>query len=449
MTHRFRRTSVVLLAAAFALSGCSGGGSSGASSASGAAGGAASADSNTKVNLTMWAWAPNIEQVVALWNKSHPNIQVTVSRQNAGDPAVTKLLTAIKAGKGAPDLMQAEYQAIPNMVSSNALADISGLIPADTKSHFNAGTWNAVTLGGNAVYAVPQDTGPMQFYYRADIFKKYGLSAPKTWNDYANDAKIIHEKNSKMYLGTFSSADPGEFAGLAQQAGASWWGVSGQSWKVNIDDPATQKVAQFWGGLVQQGVIDNQPQYTPAWNKGLNDGEQVGWVSAVWAPGVLAGNAGSTKGKWAMAPLPQWNAGENKTGNWGGSSTAVTSQSAHKAAAAQFAVWINTNPEAVKALATISNIYPADTVSSGAALATPPAFFANQPDFWSLTAKNAQGVQPFTYGPNVNVTYSTFNDAFAAAANSRKASDFLKALQTLQSNTVADLKKSGFSVAGS
>ena len=27
----------------------------------------------------------------------------------------------------------------------------------------------------SAVYAIPQDTGPMGLFYRADLFKKYGL----------------------------------------------------------------------------------------------------------------------------------------------------------------------------------------------------------------------------------------------------------------------------------
>ena len=49
-----------------------------------------------------------------------------------------------------------------------------------------------------------------------------------------------------MYLGTFSTVDPGEFAGLTQQAGAQWWSASGCTWTVGIDDAACQKVASYW-----------------------------------------------------------------------------------------------------------------------------------------------------------------------------------------------------------
>src|SRR5918998_2769074 len=89
-----------------------------------AASGSGSSD-DSPVELNYWTWAPNMEKVVELWNAEHPDIQVTVNKQDGGDPAVTKLLTAIKAGKGAPDVMQAEYQKLPTLVSADAPADLS------------------------------------------------------------------------------------------------------------------------------------------------------------------------------------------------------------------------------------------------------------------------------------------------------------------------------------
>jgi multiple sugar transport system substrate-binding protein len=269
---------------------------------------------------------------------------------------------------------------------------------------------------------------------------------PKTWDEFAKLARTVHGKDPKRYLTTFSTNDPGWFAGLSQQAGASWWGVSGDTWKVSLNDAATKKVADFWGGLVKEGAIDNQPMYTPAWNKALNTGKQIAWVSAVWAPGTLTTAAPQTKGKWAMAPLPQWSPGENVTGSWGGSSTAVTTDSAHQAAAAKFAAWLNTDGSALQALAKESGIYPAATnAQTSGAFATPPAYFSNQSDFYTKAAAIAKTTAPSAWGPNVNVAYTTFNDAFGAAAKNK--SDFTAALATMQQATVADLKKQGFEVS--
>lgn len=398
-----------------------------------------------KVNLTFWTWVPNIDKVVAKWNAANPNIQVTASNQAQGDELVTKLLTAVKAGN-APDLVQAEYQALPTLVSNDALADIAGDV-SSAKADFAEGVWQTVTLGTNAVYAVPQDVGPMMLYYRADEFTRLGLTVPKTWDDFAALAKQVRQKSPKQYLTTFSSADPGWFVGLAQQAGAKWWGVSGESWQVSVNDAATKKVADYWGGLVGQDAVDDQPMYTPEWNKALNDGTLIAWPSAIWGPGVLSGNAADTKGKWKIAPLPQWTASDSRTGSWGGSSTSVTSNSKNRAAAAKFAIWLNTNPDATSLLVSEGGLYPASRAAqSGPALSQAPAFFANQPDFYVLAKQIADTAAGFTFGPNVNVTYAAYKDDFAKAITAK--SSFGAAVEEMQTATVDDMKKNGFKIAG-
>ncbi|MET9511885.1 extracellular solute-binding protein [Streptomyces flavidovirens] len=435
MSHTLHRrlaaTAIAVALGATALTAC------------GSSGGDDQADSGP-VSLTYWAWAPGMDKVADLWNKKNPDIKVTVKKQAAGDDLVAKIITASKAHQ-APDLVQAEYQALPTLVSNDALADISKEV-GDAEKEFAPGVWQQTTLGSDAVYAVPQDSGPMMFYYRADLFKQYGLSAPATWDDFAQTARALKKRAPDKALTTFSSNDSGLFAGLAQQAGAKWWTVEGDKWKVGIDDPATRKVADFWGGLVKEGAVDNQPMYTPAWNKALNTGKQIAWVSAVWAPGTLTTAAPETKGKWAMAPLPQWTKGDNATGSWGGSTTAVTTDSPHKAAAAKFATWLNTDPQALAALVKESGIYPAATAAqTSGALAKAPDFFANQPDFYTRAAGIAKTTAPASWGPNVNVAYTAFKDKFAQAAKTR--SDFGTALTAMQDATVADLKKQGFEVA--
>src|SRR6266498_2906319 len=160
--------------------------------------------------------------------------------------------SAAAKGGNPPDLAQVEYQALPTLVSNDVLADISGQAGA-LKEKFGEGVWQQVTLGTGAVYAIPQDSGPMMLFYRADLFKKLGLQVPKTWDEFAKTARTVHGKDPKRFLTTFSVNDPGWFAGLSQQAGASWWGVSGDTWKVSLNDAATKKVADYWGGLVAEG----------------------------------------------------------------------------------------------------------------------------------------------------------------------------------------------------
>ncbi|MFF2774284.1 ABC transporter substrate-binding protein [Streptomyces sp. NPDC058052] len=434
ITRRSLAAATAVLLGASALTACG--------SDSGDEAGAASGS----VELTYWAWAPGMDKVAALWNAKHPDIEVTVQKQASGDDLVTKIITAAKAHKG-PDLVQAEYQALPTLVSNDALADIAAEVEG-VERHFAPGVWQQTTFGGDAVYALPQDSGPLMFFYREDLFRQYGLTVPTTWDEFAETARALKKKAPEKALTTFSANDSGLFAGLSQQAGAAWWTFEGDTWKVGIDDAATRKVTDFWGGLVAEGAIDNQPMYTPAWNKALNTGEQIAWVSAVWAPGTLTTAAPDTRGKWAMAPLPQWNRGENATGSWGGSSTAVTSDSKHKAAAARFATWLNTDPEALAALVRESGIYPAATAAqTSGALAKAPDYFANQPDFYPKAAEIAKTTAPAAWGPNVNVAYTAFKDEFGKAAKARTAPAFGAALAKVQETTVTDLGKQGFEVA--
>ncbi|HSX97519.1 MAG TPA: sugar ABC transporter substrate-binding protein, partial [Streptomyces sp.] len=101
---------------------------------------------------------------------------------------------------------------------------------------------------------------------------------------------------------------------------------------------------------------------------------------------------------------------------------------------------------ALTALAKEGGIYPAATTAQTSdAFAEPPAFFSNQADFYATASEIAKTTAPSAWGPNVNVAYTTFKDAFGAAAKNR--SDFGAALKKMQDDTVADMEKQGFEVA--
>ena len=111
-----RRAALALLSLAL-IAGCGGDSDSDQPSAP-------AESSGEPVQLSFWSWAPNIAKVVDIWNEKNPDIQVKVSQPAQGDDLMTKLITASKAGN-APDLAQAEYQALPSLLMSEVVADIS------------------------------------------------------------------------------------------------------------------------------------------------------------------------------------------------------------------------------------------------------------------------------------------------------------------------------------
>jgi len=396
-----------------------------------------------QANLQFWTWTTNIEDVIAIWNDEHPDIQVTVDRQAQGDELITRVLTAAQAGNE-PCLVHTEYQALPVLVANGVVADITTDFEG-IRDAFPDGAWG-LTSFGDQVFAIPQDIAPMMLFYREDLFAQYGLKVPTTWDEFAALAAEVRQKaGPDQYLTTFSSGDPGWFAGLSQQAGAEWWTSEGEAWKVGINDEATTALADYWGNLVSQGLIDDQPMYTPEWNAAMNDGTLLAWPTAVWGAGVLEGVAPDTAGLWRAVPMPQWSAGENVTGYWGGSGTAITTDCEYREQAVEFVTWLNTSPEALEALVTISGVYPAATAGqTGPALAQPPVMLPNQPDFYTQASEIAGTARGFTWGPNVNVAYNTYKDAFQAAIEG--GTPFSGAINTMQDTTVADLKTQGYEV---
>ncbi|WUH94926.1 sugar ABC transporter substrate-binding protein [Streptomyces sp. NBC_00433] len=438
--RRRRGTAAVALLAAGLLAttaACGGGNSDRKADASD------TAKSKGKVTLTFWDWDPNIDKVVAVWNSSHPDIQVKLSNPAGGDQLVAKMITAHEAKNG-PDIAKVEYQSLPALVSKGVVSDITDYTK-DTVTKYDDATLKSTVFQGK-VYGVPQDVAPLMLFYRADLFATYGLSVPKTWDEFAAEAKTVRSKAPSSYLTNFDAADPGWFTGLAQQAGADWWSTSGDSWKVDIADAPTKKVAGYWQGLVDDGSIAKNPSFSPQWNKQMNDGTLLTWISGAWAPAQLGGIAPGTKGKWAVAPLPAWTPGDPTTGIWGGSATTVTSDSKHPAEAAEFASWLNTDDAAVTEQVKQINVYPAATSGrSLPVLQAAPAFFPNQPDFYAEVKKVAPAARSFPmWGPDVTVTFTGYTDGFGKALQS--GGSFGGALDSMQSATVADMKKLGFTV---
>jgi multiple sugar transport system substrate-binding protein len=430
-----RRSAAVALAVAIALS---------AAACSSSGSGGANTTASKKVTLTFWSWVPNIGKAVDLWNSTHKDIQVKLDEVPGGSQGTyTKMYAAVKAGT-APDLGQIEYAYLPNFVELGDVVNIGKDVTAATKADYPSAIWSQVS-SGSAVYAIPQDFAPMGFYYRKDIFAKDGIkSAPTTWTQFAADAKIIHQKNPKQYILNFPTNESDWFAGLAWQADGKWFSNDNNAWKVSIaTDSATAKVASYWQGLISSSDVQATEFWSDQWDKELQDGTLAGWIAGAWGDASLASAAPTTTGDWAIAPLPQWTAGANVTGDWGGSTTAVLKGSKHPAQAAQFASWLNTNTASMNDLATGSGLYmAASTWQKSTSFATTSKFFGNQPIYAGLAKQ--QFPSGWLWGPTMSDTFNTLNDATGKLGS---GSMLAQALRAGQSGTVSALKSAGFKLA--
>lgn len=99
--------------------------------------------------VTVWGWYPAIEKVVDQFNETHDDLQVCWNNGGQGGGEYTKFQNAIKAGSGAPDVIQLEYEAMPQFMTGTQqhLVDLSQFGFNDHKDDYTEGSWDMVKLG--------------------------------------------------------------------------------------------------------------------------------------------------------------------------------------------------------------------------------------------------------------------------------------------------------------
>ncbi len=395
--------------------------------------------------MTFWSFNQQIVDQAAIFNQTHPGIHVNAYMEPSGlGQYYPKILAAERAGN-APDVALIEYQYLPTMVANGAIVDISKYGAASVQSQFDPGAWGQVTQG-SAIYGYPQDTGPMGLFYNKAIFQQAGItSPPTTWAQFAQDAVAIHRLGPKYYITAFPPLSTGWFEGLMWQAGAQWFSIdqAKQAWVVNINNSTTMQVASFWQNLLSQGLVSTVADFSNDWASGLDKGTIASWVSAVWGQGVITSDAKDGAGKWAVAPIPQWTAGQSMSSMWGGSAISVISGTKHPKEANEFAQWYLTNTQSLHIGVSEIGWYPANLAARQSSdVTSPSSFFGGQVVDNVFTNET---VRPgWVFPPDLTSMYNLQGDDFSTAIASHAS--LVAALTHLQSQVATDLQGEGISV---
>jgi len=350
--------------------------------------------SDGPVEITFQSWVPNIDQAVDAFNDAHDDVNVTLETITAGpDGGYAKMLAAVQAGNAA-DVAQVGYSDLPDFVVADGLEDISSYV-GDSEDLFTPWQWESGVFN-EAVYAVPQASGPLVQFYRSDIFAEAGVAYPTTWEEYYEAAKAIRATGPDRYITAFAFNQAAWMIGLAQQGGATWFGTSGDAWDVAIDSPETVKVAEFWQKLIDEDLVKVEADFSSEWNADLQSGNVATWIVGSWGDAILRGTAPDTAGLWSAGLVPQWEAGGTESATWaGGSASVVLKGSDHPEEAAEFALWLNSDPGSVSILTSIGAGWPAiSDVSVIPSLQDDPAvfeFYGGQ-NIWEVAAESDAAV---------------------------------------------------------
>ncbi|MEV6512335.1 extracellular solute-binding protein [Streptomyces sp. NPDC051642] len=414
-------------------------------------GGSGDKQSSGPVTLPFWGWANGQEAVVKAFNASHKDVKLKYTKVTDQTTMQKQLANAVKA-KNAPCLVQNTAEFVTTWVSQGALADITKYV-SSSKDKFNAGSWATAQVAGKS-YGVPTSSAPNFTVYRTDIFKKYGLKAPATWDDFIAAGKVLKKHGIKIT--NYAGEDASTLEVLAMQGGAHWYAIDGNSWKVNFQDAGTLKAAK-----VIQEIIDNDlnsklsfADYAAVQRNYDNGGTATRQIST-WQMAGMVQNFTKSDGKWALAPWPTFQGEVAKTPsgtNLTGSVTLVTKQCKAVRQAAEAALWMSTNTGAVKTMAS-------PTTGNGVmpALADSQPYIAGAiPE--KLLGKNYEPAQTvvsdslktvttdWIFGPDTTAMFAEMGVGWAKVVNKEETVTDL--LAHMQEWTVNDLKSRGISVKG-
>src|SRR3984893_4892259 len=369
-----------------------------------------------QMTIEVWSWVVGLDQVVKEFEQAFPNIKVHVNNVGGGPAEYQKLQTVLKAGSGAPDVVQIEYDFLPSFIATDGLADISQYGANDAKSYFVDWTWGQVSPDGKAVFGIPQDTGPMAFVYNKKIFDQYQLTVPTTWDEFAQQAeKLAKASDGKVKMAAFFPTHAPWFIGLAWASGGRYF------------------TAKFYSALASDQIASS--------------------LEAAWGPGVFAASLkDKTAGEWRVAPLPQWSKDQPfRSGNWGGSCNSVTKQSKNPKAATLFAIWLNTRKAPVVGNWVNTGIFPA----SLSGLASPdlndpeknPAKFCGGQNIAQIYSDAAKAINvDFAWAPWFAYANDNYNKHIADLLSG--SATVKQALDGWQNDCLKNGKDSGYDVKG-
>jgi multiple sugar transport system substrate-binding protein len=354
-TSRRGRSGLISLAAAavaaISLTACSsaagpgpasGGPSSSATAASGCSGSA--------TQLTFWGWPAGYNLAVAEFNQTHPGICVTLQNAGATTAEYVKLSDALKAQSGTPDVATIEYFELPSFEITHSLVDLSKYGVSSSRADIAPVAWSQVTQG-SAQYAMPVDLGPMALYYNSKEFSASGLAVPATWAQFASEAAKLHAASPNAAMTNFDPESPQDVLALMQQYDAFPFTYNGgDKLGINFTGPAQLAFANYWQSLISKHEATTAGDFSPAQWSNLDSGADAARLSPAWGPVGMQLSIKKTVGDWRAAPLPQVQAGQNLSGNWGGSTLAVIVGTKHAKQAAEFVQWFGGSADSWKIL---------------------------------------------------------------------------------------------------
>jgi multiple sugar transport system substrate-binding protein len=373
-----------------------------------------------------------VAEITERWNAEHPDIQVKTTKfDGAATDMILKLETDVKAGN-APCLAQVGYSEAPQLYVKGLLEDVT-TEAEKYADNYSSGAYAGMRVG-DIVVGLPQDVGPLVYFYNEAEFEKLGLTAPATIEELTTESATAAAAGK--YISAFSADEATHWlAAQSAAAGDTWFSTEGDEWVVDAEGPGSQKVAALWQGLLDNNQTLKADRWGEPFTIALNEGTLIGHIGAAWEAGFLLDSLDGTpaEGQWRIAQLPDFGAGA-MTGPDGGSGVAVLKGCEYPAQAMEFNNWFNTQIDDLSSQGLV--------VAANGTPETPEKMlrqFGGQ-DVLAELATATENLNPdFPYAPGFSTLSSMSETAAAAVAGEATVADIFTTAQNTAIKALTDL----------
>lgn len=353
--------------------------------------------------ITVWGWPAAdkaFESFMPDFKALYPNIELDIQMMPYAD-VHNKLLAALAAGAGAPDVSMIEINQIDKFVVKGGLEDLRSDPYNGSKYEKDMVEykWRQATAPDGRVVAMPWDIGPATWFYRRDLFEEAGLpSDPEevakltnTWAGFLEVAKKLTNPEKQRWAISTAADIPYSNFGHRNFFDADW--------NVAVDKGLAVELLKIAQEARNAGVDAKVSDWSPEWQTMLGQGAIAMQYGGCWFGGFLKTwlqpEGVNWSGLWGIFECP-----EDPGQNWGGSFMAIPQQSSNKMAAWAFIEYSLCTASAQNKMFVAVDYFPAYKPAFEDPLyQEPDPFFANQKTraMWIDIALNK--IKPFITTP--------------------------------------------------